>query len=265
MKEIFKINILLLKRILTIIIIYYFNLMIISETKKSPKISLFIPIYNKKKYLIKCIKSIQNQSLKNIEILAINDYSTDDTLLLLKQIAKKDPRIKIINNDRNHGLLYSRAMGIINSTGEYLMNIDPDDELKGKDSLEILYKIAKKKKIDFISFAYKKKNKNYIKCSNYNTVLKQPKLFLSSLNSYNQIKDFLIWNKLIKREVFLKAYEIFKNQIYFEKWNYHEDNIWSILVYRYANSMICINKIKLSPFSSERNIIYKYKLQYIFY
>ena len=69
--------------------------------------------------------------------------------------------------------------------------------------------MPKKKKIDFISFAYKKKNKNYIKCSNYNTVLKQPKLFLSSLNSYNQIKDFLIWNKLIKREVFLKAYEIY--------------------------------------------------------
>ncbi len=53
----------------------------------------------------------------------------------------------------------------------------------------------------------------------------------------------MIWNKLIKREVFLKAYEIFKNQIYHEKWNYHEDNIWSTLVYKYANSMICINKV----------------------
>ena len=71
-----------------------------------------MPIYNKDFYLKRSIRSLQDQSLSNIEIVAINDCSTDNTLKLLKFMSKKDKRIKIINNDRNHGLLYSRAMGI---------------------------------------------------------------------------------------------------------------------------------------------------------
>ena len=54
--------------------------------------------------------------------------------------------------------------------------------------------------------------------------------------------DYLIWNKLIKRNIFLKAYESFKNYIYYKKWNYHEDNIWSILVHKLASTKLCVNK-----------------------
>ena len=79
-----------------------------------PKVTVFLPIYNKAEYLPRSISSIQNQTLKEIEIVAINDCSTDDTLKVLKKLAKNDSRIKIINNDRNHGLLYSRAMGMTN-------------------------------------------------------------------------------------------------------------------------------------------------------
>ena len=67
-------------------------------------------------------------------------------------MAEKDSRIKIVNNDKNRGLLYSRAMGILNSSGEYLMNLDPDDEIKGVDSLEYLYKLSKNLNLDIISF-----------------------------------------------------------------------------------------------------------------
>lgn len=213
------------------------------NSKFIPKISIFLPIYNKEKYLENCIMSVQNQSLKNIEIIAVNDYSTDESLFLLKKLSKKDHRIKIINNDRNHGLLYTRAMGILNSTGEFVMNLDPDDEIKGKNNLKYIYKIAKNSKIDILSFAYIFKNRTFIKCYKYNKILKQPKLFHLLFNNYNIVNDYLIWNKLIKRNLFLKAYESFKNKIYNEKWNYHEDNIWSILIYKYANSMKCTNKV----------------------
>ena len=98
---------------------------------QKPKVSVFLPIYNKELYLNRSINSIQNQNLKEIEIVAVNDGSTDYSLKILKQLSKNDKRMKIINNDRNHGLLYSRAMGIINSSGEYLMNLDPDDKLQG--------------------------------------------------------------------------------------------------------------------------------------
>lgn len=83
-------------------------------------------------------------------------------------MAKKDKRMKIINNDRNHGLLYSRAMGILNCTGDYIMNLDPDDQLSSKYDLEFLYRKAKKFKTDIIIFRLKKillKN-IVISCSN---------------------------------------------------------------------------------------------------
>ena len=72
-----------------------------------------MPIYNKANYLTQSIRSIQKQTMKNIEIIAVNDCSDDNTLKILIQMAKNDSRIKIINNDKNRGLLYSRAMGIL--------------------------------------------------------------------------------------------------------------------------------------------------------
>ena len=70
-----------------------------------PKISIFMPIYNKGSFLHKSIKSIQRQSLKEIEIICINDYSIDNSLNILKKIIKNELRLKIINNDKNYGLL----------------------------------------------------------------------------------------------------------------------------------------------------------------
>ena len=186
---------------------------------------------------------MQKQTLKNIEIIAVNDYSNDGTLDKLISLAKKDSRIKIINNDKNRGLLYSRAMGILNSSGDYLLNVDPDDELASNDSLEYLYNIAKKKDFDIISFSFlfKSKNKRVNNCPV--GIKRQPKLFESIFDRNNYIKDYLIWNKLIKKEIFLKAYQVFKAKIYNGKWNYFEDDIWNILVNRHAKSRLCINKV----------------------
>ena len=166
-------------------------------------------------------------------------------MYILKQLAKEDQRIKIINNKENRGLLFSRAMGILNSSGEYLLNLDPDDEFEGDDNLEYLYKKTRNSKIDVISFAtfFKGRNRVMLKCSNFHHVQYQPELFLSAFNSSNRLDDYLIWNKLIRKEVYLKAYTFFKDKIYSHKWNYHEDNIWSILVHKYANSLSCIKKI----------------------
>ena len=140
----------------------------------NPKISIFLPIYNKAQYLHRSIKSIQMQTLKNIEIIPVNDHSRDNSLEILKRMKKNDSRIKIINNNRNRGLLYSRAMGILNSKGEYIMNLDPDDELEGPDNLEFLYNITNNSKVDVVSFAFIRKNEfNYkksIMCTNYNKI-----------------------------------------------------------------------------------------------
>lgn len=157
-------------------------------------------------------------------------------------MAKKDKRIKIINNKNNRGLLYSRAIGILNSKGEYLMNLDPDDELEGRDNLEFLYNIVNKTKVDIVNFGFKKElphnSINYIFCSNFNNILYQPNIFYSS----NNFSDYFITNKLVKKELFLKAYNLFKKEVLGKKWNYGEDEIWSSLINKSANSMICLNK-----------------------
>ena len=145
--------------------LYSFNLINFS---KNPKISVFLPIYNKDKYLKRSISSIQAQTLTEVEIIAVNDCSTDYSSKILKKLSKADKRIKIINNDRNHGLLYSRAMGILNSTGEYVMNLDPDDILAEYNSLNTLYYIAKKKNAEVIEFLMKLIHSNQNNISSLN-------------------------------------------------------------------------------------------------
>ena len=103
------------------------------------------------------------QSLKEIEIIPVNDCSNDNSLEILKKLAQKDNRIKIVNNRKNRGLLYSRVMGILHSKANFLMNLDPDDSLEGPDNLEYLYQKAIKEKVDIVSFGFMKVNKKIIK------------------------------------------------------------------------------------------------------
>ena len=224
-----------------IIIIFMFLILFLTKNglknkyksqQNIPKVSIFLPIYNKNQFLIRSIRSIQNQTLKDVEIIAVNDGSTDRTLHDLKKLAKKDLRIKIVNNDRNHGLLYSRAMGILNCTGEYVMNLDPDDRLEGDDNLEVLYKTSKTSDLDLLRYLIK-----IIPLNDYQ--IEESNKF--NKNQFNML-DFFITNKFVKKKTILKAYEIFKSRIFSNKWNFHEDNIWNFLIRRSANTSSDINK-----------------------
>ena len=217
------------------------------KTNEIPKISVFLPIYNKEKYLFRSIGSLQKQTIKNIEIICVNDGSTDNTLKILKKLSKKDHRIKIINNDRNYGLLYSRAKGIINCKGEFLINLDPDDRLEGNNNLKKLFNKAQKSNLDYIRFLIKGLPTN--------------KQDLGVAKIYNKLQlkklDYLITNKFIKRGVILKAYNYFYDDIYRYKWNFHEDNIWNVLIRKYSNKSEIIKKYiyiyKLNNLSLTKN------------
>ena len=223
---------------------------------KVPYISIFIPIYNKEQYLKRSIGSIQSQTLKNIEIIAINDCSTDNSLNVLKKLSKADKRIKIINNDRNHGLLYSRGMGILNSSGEYLMNLDPDDKISDFKNLELLFNEAKKNNSDLIIFRLKKIYQKKLNFTLYNNI----KIHLLSSYGNNEVQKWkvhnLVTNKFVKRNIFLKAYEFFKSRILTKRWNYGEDNIWSRLIHKYSNSKIYINKYIYIYFKNELSLMH---------
>jgi glycosyltransferase involved in cell wall biosynthesis len=200
------------------LIIYFYNEKIknLKEFEKDkPKISIFLPIYNKEKYLERSIGSIQKQTLRDIEIIPVNDGSTDNSLNILERLAEKDPRIIIINNEKNSGSLYSRGMGILKSKGEYLMCLDPDDQIRGSYNLKFLYDKAKILNVDIITyfilyFPGRAKSGNY---SSFNEIIKQPELYMKAFDKNGVLIDFYITNKLIKREV-LKVPLIHLKNIY---------------------------------------------------
>ena len=106
-----------------------------------PKISIIIPAYNVESYIRECLDKIISQTLQDIEIICINDGSTDQTLEIIKEYASKDNRIQIINQ-KNQGAGPSRNNGIKNATGEYIAFMDPDDCYPNNDVLSLLYNKA---------------------------------------------------------------------------------------------------------------------------
>ena len=101
------------------------------------KVSVIVPVYNVEKYLKDCLNSVINQTLEDIEIICVNDGSTDNSLAILEDYAKKDSRIKIINQ-KNKGLSGARNTGMKHVQGEYILFLDSDDWLK-EDALSELY------------------------------------------------------------------------------------------------------------------------------
>ncbi len=95
-----------------------------------PKVSIVVPIYNGELYLKECLDSIVNQTLKEIEIICVNDASQDTSLKIISEYAMKDSRIIVINNLDNLGIGHSLNIGFASATGEYIGEIDTITLLK---------------------------------------------------------------------------------------------------------------------------------------
>lgn len=112
-------------------------------------ISVIIPIYNKEKYLRKCLDSVTKQTYKNLEIILINDASKDNSLKICKEYAMNDKRIKLLTNKRNKGVSYSRNKGLEIATGDYISFIDADDKIE-KSMYELLISDIVRSDVDFV-------------------------------------------------------------------------------------------------------------------
>ena len=134
------------------------------------KVSVIIPVYNAEKYLGECLDSVRSQTLSDIEVICVNDGSSDDSLNLLKSYKEKDDRICIIEKE-NGGASSARNAGIRAAQGEYILFLDSDDQFCAKEALECLWERADKGSLDVLYFdttvffeseELKEKNQNYI-------------------------------------------------------------------------------------------------------
>ena len=122
------------------------------DENESPKVTVIIPVYNTAPYLAECINSIINQTLKDIEIICIDDASTDNSLEIIREFAKKDKRIKIIAHMKNKHQGGARNSGLDIATGKYIWFIDADDYVD-LDAVEILYnKMEELENVDVLCF-----------------------------------------------------------------------------------------------------------------
>lgn len=159
-----------------------------------PKISVILPVYNVEPYLRRCMDALINQSLSDIEIIAVNDCSPDNSLCILQEYAEKDNRVRIINNEENLKLAGARNVGLNAAKGEYVSIIDSDDFVE-LDFLEKLYGLATDEHADIAKGIHRELPEN--KIVDYNDSISE--------NKWNF--RWHLWTAIFKRS-FLMQYEI---------------------------------------------------------
>lgn len=121
-----------------------------------PKVSIIIPVYNVEKYLPRCMDSLLNQTLTDIEIILVDDESPDNCPAICDEYAKNDNRVRVIHK-KNEGQGYARNAGLETATGEYIAFVDSDDYVE-LNAYQILYSVAKDSKADAVYFNYQRFN-----------------------------------------------------------------------------------------------------------
>jgi glycosyltransferase involved in cell wall biosynthesis len=169
------------------------------------KVSIIIPVYNCEKYISRCLDSIINQTYDNLEVIVINDGSTDNTLGMLKNYSKKYPYIKVYTQ-KNSGVSSARNNGIKKATGYYIQFTDADDYLSS-DMIELMVKSSVENESDLVVCEYKyvyesDNSEKEIHLSDYNNVS-----FKSVISNESSKYGGFPWNKLIKKECIEKYYD----------------------------------------------------------
>ena len=174
---------------------------------ENPKISVIIPVYNVEKYLRECLDSVVNQTMRDIEIICVNDGSTDNSLDILKEYATKDDRIIVINQT-NGWLSAARNSGLKIAKGEYIQFVDSDDYLE-LNACETAYKYALQYNADVVVWGYKNFPEQVGNVKNKRgTGLKYKKVnvFHGGLRSGRHLCRNAVWYKLYRHEIIKGCY-----------------------------------------------------------
>lgn len=219
----------------------------------APCVSVIIPVYNTDQYVASCIDSILGQTLKDIEIICIDDGSTDNSSLILDDYERKHQRIRVYHQE-NQGLSAARNAGMQHARGKYIYFMDSDDFLK-ENALETLYQRAEADNLDVLFFGaqsffddnmteeQRKMNKlpmEYKRAGEYPAVVSGKKMFCMQNNNKSYFTP--VWIQFAKSE-FLR-----KEDIAFYETLLHEDNLYTIQLLFKAERTGCIDE----PFFQRR-------------
>lgn len=210
-------------------------------------LTIIIAAYNVEKYIEKCLTSLVNQTYKNLEILVVNDGSTDNTKKLIEKYEKEYENLKLLNKE-NGGLSSARNLGLQNTKTKYVTFVDGDDYLE-LNTYEVIMKKIEEEKADLGIFNFKKVYSQKIINSKLDKKIYN-KNFLKYLFSKSAEVDIVVWNKIFKTDIILK------NQIYFENRAYFEDTGF-IFRYLYFVKKVSLAELPLYNYIQRENSITK--------
>ena len=176
-------------------------------------VSIIVPVFNIEKHVSKCIESIMQQTYKNLQIILVDDGSTDTSGEICDTYAKKDIRIQVIHKE-NEGLVSARSAGLVAAIGEYVGFVDGDDYID-TGFYEVLLEGIVKNNVDFVHMGYRTEGGNVSTvCANFNMakyqLTKKSKLYFIEEGIFGKSGSFhitpSIWSKLFKREFIQKCY-----------------------------------------------------------
>ena len=212
----------------------------------NPKISVIVPIYNAELYLEECIHSVLNQTLRDIELLLIDDGSTDGSFRICEEYSKKDNRVQVFRN-KNVGQGLERNFGVKKAAGEYIAFLDSDDQYK-EDALERLYQKAMETNADMVSGGYvdvcnHEIIKEHLLGNRILDSTEKIKKVMADLISYEKKEGYdgciAVWDSIFKKQLLID------NNIQFlsERDIYSEDLLYKLMVMSCSRKIIFCNDI----------------------
>lgn len=212
------------------------------QKEETPKVSVVIPVYNTGKYVREAIDSIRRQTLKELEIIVVNDGSTDNSQQIIDELAAEDRRIQSYSSP-NQGVSIARNTGIDNAHGKYIYFMDSDDLLE-EDALEICYGKCETEQLDFVFFGAVCFYEDTVKNPPFFSYSRTDKLKDSVYTGSEAIKAQLesktyattVWLHFIRRSC-LSAYNL-----RFYPGIIHEDQLFTALLYLQSKRTACIRR-----------------------
>lgn len=202
------------------------------------KVSIVVPVYHVASYIQACLRSVEQQTYKNIEVIFIDDCGTDDSVFLIKEYLSSHsfPAYKFVRHSHNRGLSAARNSGLDASTGDYVYFLDSDDTIT-ETCIERLVASLEKKQYEVVIGSFWEQHENG---ENVTHLLQEGEVD-EPLQSYAEgLWYVMAWNKLCSRDFLIR------NRLYFKEGMLHEDVVWSFQLACLCQSMYATNNITYS-------------------